>query len=61
MQIDGRANQPDGAQGGPGKGSKTPSGSDALVMLARILARLAAAEAIRNPTVVIGIKGGSSA
>ena len=56
MPTGDRANQPDGAQSASRKGSKRSLESNALVLLARMLARLAAAEAIRNSTAVIGTK-----
>src|ERR1700745_3013674 len=48
MPTGGQVNQRHGAQRVSRKGSKKPLGSDALVLLARMLARLAAAEAIRE-------------
>ena len=54
MPTGGQVNRRHGAQSASRKGSKRPLESDALVLLARMLARLAAAEVIRNSTAVIG-------
>ena len=56
MATNGRTNQPDGAQSASRKGSKKPLEADALARLARMLGRLAAAEAIRTSTAVSGTK-----
>ena len=56
MATDGWANQPDKAQSALRKGSKKRPEADALARLARMLGRLAAAEAIRTSTAVSGTK-----